>query len=315
MNNPLVSIVLCCHNRRDYLAQTLNSVFDQTYRPVEIVVIDDGSTDGTPEMMAEYGDRVRYYWQESQGIAAARTRGSQLATGEFIAYQDDDDLMPAYRIEHLLAAIRRFPEAIFATGDYALIDSEGRLTGSRWMPGDLEDRADPVLLADGQEAVLWPRVPAVPHTTLLRKSHGEQVGWFDLDFKYACSDADFLARLGELGPVVYLREVVSYYRRGHAAIWKDQVRTGCSQIQLWTKHLQLLGHRKPELRRRLLQRMTSVLVQLARYCDAHKNDVGIDVNSYLQQGLSCLDLQDRLRFRFQVSVKQPLRSLIKGNVA
>jgi len=93
------------------------SVFAQEYEPVEIVVVDDGSTDGTPALMAGYGERVRYYWQENKGVSATRTTACQLARGEYIAFQDDDDLMPPDRIVALYDAIRQFPSAVFAVGD------------------------------------------------------------------------------------------------------------------------------------------------------------------------------------------------------
>lgn len=90
--------------------------------------------------MKSYGDRIRYFWQENQGIAATRTAACRLARGEFIAFQDDDDLMPPDRIVHLYKGLRKYPSAVFATGDYAIIDAEGNLTGKRWLPGSLEDR-------------------------------------------------------------------------------------------------------------------------------------------------------------------------------
>jgi len=313
LSNPLVSIVICCHNRRDYLEQTMESVFAQTYAPVEIIVMDDGSTDGTSELMAGYGNRIRYARQESQGIAAARTNASRMASGEFIAYQDDDDLMPADRITNLYNALCQYPSAVFATGDYALIDKEGKLTGSRWMPGSLEDKGDPVLMEDGQSAVLWPKVPAVPHTTLFRRRLGEQIGWFDLDFKYACSDADFLARLGQLGPIVYLREIVSYYRRGHTAIWSDDARTSCSRIQLWQKHLRLIGTSKPALQKRLQERLRIILVALAAH--RRRSDLGDpQYEVWFQKGISMLDAQERVKFHFQSSIKGPVRDLVKKAV-
>jgi len=144
MSNPLVSIIVCCYNRGHYLQQTMESIFAQRYEPIEIVVVDDGSTDNTPELMASYGDKVRYFWQENQGIAATRTAACRLARGEFIAFQDDDDLMLPDRIVHLYEGLRQYSSAVFATGDYAFIDPEGNLTGKRWLPGSLEDREKPV---------------------------------------------------------------------------------------------------------------------------------------------------------------------------
>ena len=313
MTAPLVSIVICCHNRRDYLRETLESVFAQNYQPVEIIVMDDGSTDGTDELMASYGDAVRYYRQDPQGIAVARTNASKLARGEYIAYQDDDDLMPADRIPVLLEALESVPGASFATGDFALIDAESRLTGHRWLPGAMDESGPGRVFEDGQEAVLWPHVPAVPHTTLFRRALGEQVGWFDHDFRYACSDADFLARLGRLGPVVYVRRVVSYYRRGHAAIWNDDVRTSCSRVQLWEKHLQLIGSEKPALRSRLQERVRSAAVSLERARQRGATASGpLDLDHWIARAMKLLPALQRLQFDFQARIKMPLRKLVKG---
>lgn len=313
MSSPLVSIVICCHNRREYLGLTLDSVFAQNYRPVEVIVMDDGSTDGTDEFMATYGKGVRYYRQHAQGIAAARTAASRLARGEYIAYQDDDDIMPPDRIVTLLHALQAFPQASFATGDFALIDAQGTLTGHRWMPGPLDLQEPPVLLEDGQNAVLWPRIPAVPHTTLFRRELGERVGWFDLDFKYACSDADFLARLGRLGPVAYVREVVSHYRRGHAALWADNVRTGCSRVQLWEKHLDLIGNDNPALTTRLQERMLGIVVQLHAHLAAGDRDATtFDVESYIARGLAKLSATRRIRYQLQTRLKAPLKRSLRA---
>ena len=132
--NPLVSIVLCCHNRRDYLRTTLESVLAQNYAPIELIVMDDGSTDGSDQVVREVAPNARYFYQESQGIAVARSNASALAKGDFIAYQDDDDLMPPGRISTLMELLHDHPEAVLATGDYELIDAESELVGHRWLP-------------------------------------------------------------------------------------------------------------------------------------------------------------------------------------
>lgn len=313
MSKPLVSIVICCHNRRAYLSETLASVFEQTYRPVEIIVMDDGSTDGTDVLVQSFGDRVRYYRQESQGIAVARTNASRLATGEYIAYQDDDDLMPPDRIAVLLDALEAVPGAAFATGDFALIDADSRVTGSRWLPGSLDETGPARVFDDGQAAVLWPHIPAVPHTTLFRRELGERIGWFDHEFRYACSDADFLARLGRLGPVVYVRQVVSYYRRGHAALWADDVRTSCSRIQLWDKHLGLIGADNPALSARLHERIRAAAVTLERTRQRGEGTPGqFDLDVWIRRALTLLPAVQRLQFDFQARIKLPLRRLVKG---
>ena len=229
LSNPLVSIVICCHNRRDYLQQTLDSVFAQTYSPVEIIVMDADPPTGR----ASHGQLRRpdlYTWQDQrQGIAAARTNASRIARGEFIAYQDDYDLMPADRITNPLQRAVRIPHrGPSPQATTPMIDKVGNLTGSRWMPGTLEDKGRPVLIEDGQAAVLWPKVPAVPHTTLFRRRLGEQIGWFDLDFKYACSDAGLSGTAGPARPDRVPERNRLLLSAGHTAIWSDDVRSSCT---------------------------------------------------------------------------------------
>lgn len=271
--------------------------------------MDDGSTDGTAELVASYGERVRYVRQECQGIAVARTNASRLAQGEFIAYQDDDDLMPPNRIVQLYEALCHFPSAAFATGDFLVIDADGKFTGTRWLPETPESNGKARLIEDGQAAVLWPHIPAVPHTTLFRTALGEQVGWFDHDFKFACSDADFLARLGCLGPVVYVSDVVSHYRRGHRSIWDDDARSSCSKVQLWEKHLKLIGDAKPELRQRLQERLGDILYKLA-VCQRDSADAdGLPIDNYLRRGIKLLDARNKMLLNARTKIKLPLRDI------
>lgn len=101
---PLVSTVIPVFNGARYVAHTIDSVLAQTYRHIEIVVIDDGSTDESPEILARYGNRIRLIRQANQGVGAARNRGILAAQGEYVAFLDQDDWWYPEKIERQIDA-------------------------------------------------------------------------------------------------------------------------------------------------------------------------------------------------------------------
>ena len=92
-NNPLVSIIIPCWNAEDYVGEAIESALAQTYANVEVIVIDDGSTDGSLEVIRSFGDRVRWETGPNRGACAARNRGLELSRGELIQFLDSDDLL------------------------------------------------------------------------------------------------------------------------------------------------------------------------------------------------------------------------------
>jgi glycosyltransferase involved in cell wall biosynthesis len=110
MRPSLISCIIPVFNGESYLAEALESVLAQTYQPVEIVVVDDGSTDGTAEVAAHYGERVHYVWQSNAGQTAARNLGLSAAQGEFVAFLDADDMWHPEKIEQQIDRLRERPE-------------------------------------------------------------------------------------------------------------------------------------------------------------------------------------------------------------
>ena len=102
----LVSVVIPCYNARRFLSETLESALAQTYPYIEIIVVDDGSTDGTTELIRAYVDRVKAEFGPNRGASAARNQGTTLAAGEFIQYLDADDLLVPDAIERRVAALQ-----------------------------------------------------------------------------------------------------------------------------------------------------------------------------------------------------------------
>lgn len=289
----------------------MGSVFAQVYKPVEIIVLDDGSTDGTGEFMRQFGDRVRYQWQEQQGSAAARNAACRIAKGEYIAFLDDDDLMVPDRIDVLYKALQSYPSAVFATAGYEFMDEKGVPTGRRYLPTPPEEEGASLLVENAYKAVIWPTIPAMPITTLFHRADGERIGWFDADFRYASSDKDFYARLARLGPMVYVRKIVGYVRRGHTSIWSNE-RAIFSRLQLLNKHIGLLTDGDEELRRRLRWRILQALRRIASY-----RRQGLELSDpngarHAMNAWKLLGPKERIAYYWYASIKLPIRNLLNG---
>ena len=170
MTRPLVSCVVPVHDGERFLGEALDSVLEQTYEPLEIVVVDDGSTDGTAEVAAGYGEAIRYFHQENAGPSAARNRGVEASRGELIAFLDADDLWVPEKTATQVRALRERPELDFCVGHVR----------NFWID-ELAEEAERLKGAGGDRAM-----PGYVTGTLLarRSLFDEQVGLFDPDLAH-----------------------------------------------------------------------------------------------------------------------------------
>lgn len=121
---PTISAVIPTFNRAKLLAEAVDSALQQTHPPDEIIVVDDGSTDNTEQVVAQYGGRLRYIRQENSGPAGARNHGIRVASGDFIAFLDSDDLWVKDRLERQLKALAQHPGLDFLFGLEAKFSAE-----------------------------------------------------------------------------------------------------------------------------------------------------------------------------------------------
>jgi glycosyltransferase involved in cell wall biosynthesis len=124
-SDPLVSVVIPTYNRGSLIGETLESVFAQTYPRLEVIVVDDGSTDDTEAVVARFGGRVVYIHQRNQGLAASRNVGLARATGEFVAWQDSDDLWNPEKTAVQLGYLRRRPDVVCIGSDFSAFSADG----------------------------------------------------------------------------------------------------------------------------------------------------------------------------------------------
>ncbi|MBD1877295.1 glycosyltransferase family A protein [Coleofasciculus sp. FACHB-T130] len=109
-NHLLISVIIPVYNCERYLAEAIESVLAQTYQSIEIIVVDDGSTDGSAEVAKRFGSLVRYYFQTNSGSAAARNHGIELSQGNFFAFLDADDLWVEDKLASQMTAFESEPE-------------------------------------------------------------------------------------------------------------------------------------------------------------------------------------------------------------
>ncbi|HVM38991.1 MAG TPA: glycosyltransferase [Sphingomicrobium sp.] len=123
---PLVSVVVPTYNRAEYIVETIESVLQQTYPNIEIIVIDDGSTDDTAEVIRPFAPRIRYVWQDNAERGASRNHGLRLASGKYIAFLDSDDVWVASKVEAAVAFLEANPHVGLVYTDAVQIDSNGK---------------------------------------------------------------------------------------------------------------------------------------------------------------------------------------------
>ena len=111
-DRPLVSVIIPTYDRAGIIGETIENVCQQTYPNIEIIIVDDGSTDETESVLRSYGDRIRWTAQENAGPSAARNRGIGMAEGEIIAFQDSDDLWHPTKIARQVSLLQKYQESV-----------------------------------------------------------------------------------------------------------------------------------------------------------------------------------------------------------
>jgi len=192
----LISVIVPAYNAGPFLQEALQCILQQDYQPLEIIVIDDGSTDGACNVEATFSDAVTCVRQHNQGAGAARNRGLRLARGSFIAFLDVDDLWPSGTLARLAHYLSQNPRTEIAMGRVQYMRRAAPMSGS-WT---FENFSDPCLglnLGAG----------------LYRKEVFENIGPFDESLRIS-DDIDWFMRARERGVVLsFIDPVTLLYRR------------------------------------------------------------------------------------------------------
>jgi glycosyltransferase involved in cell wall biosynthesis len=207
---PLVSVIIANFNYGRFLPDCLESIFAQTYQPIEVVVVDDGSTDDSREVLENYRARIKTVWQSNAGQAAALSAGFEQCKGEIICLLDADDGWYPHKVRRLVDTFAAYPDVDWIRHKLACVSDElqpyNRLTPP--FNGSARVRPDPALLIE--------RIVAAGTSLAMRRSLAQRVFplRLDADMQVDADDTLLLARVFAAGATGYsLDEVLGFYRR------------------------------------------------------------------------------------------------------
>lgn len=237
LNSPAVSVVLAAYNRAEFLPETIESILSQRFQNLELIVIDDGSTDQTQRVLAPYASRIQYLYQQNYGPSAARNFGVRSARAEWIAFQDSDDLWLPDHLLTLYGYVSNHPDCglVFANGNYLGGPAHNRKT---IIPEAKSRRLMKrgVLLED-----LFDKSIVRLQAALVSKRCYQQVGGHDETLRISM-DLDLAFRIFSRYPIAYIDEVVFSYRRHAGNISANQELRLIENIRVIEKLLEYNGN-------------------------------------------------------------------------
>lgn len=204
---PLVTAVIPTYNRSQYLKEAIESVVNQSYKNIEVLVIDDGSSSNYAEAICAEFPNCRYHFKENGGLSSARNFGIKLSKGAYIAFLDDDDFWETSKIEKQVSVLLENPSIDCVHSSVAVVDEKGKLTGKYFgaSQNKIHKRSGDVFWnALGVWVVKSP-------TPLIRKTVFQPDLLFDESIKIG-EDVDFYQRMFYRHKVHYINEPLAYYR-------------------------------------------------------------------------------------------------------
>jgi GT2 family glycosyltransferase len=208
MSRPTVSVVMSVYNGERYLPEAVESILNQTLQDFEFIVIDDGSTDRTPDILRSYPE-LEVVSQPNAGLTPSLNRGFRLAQGRYIARMDADDVALPTRFERQVAYLDAHPQVGLLGTAYYQIDDQGKILRQVVMP-----------CSDHELRLALARYNPFLHSSIMvRKELAEKLGYYDEDERYkCCEDYEFWIRLARRSQLANLDEALVKWRLHQANV-------------------------------------------------------------------------------------------------
>ena len=249
-HSPKISLVLPTYNDSQYIEQALNSALNQTYTDFEIIVVDDGSTDNTRDLVDKYGNSIGYIYQENQGLASARNTGIEASKGKFLAFLDADDWFAENNLEAKASFLDKHQDVGWVYSDWQYVDDEGNYldkgsTRFKFSTKKVTGHIFPELV--------YNRNFISPCSAVIKKTALEAIGGFDP--KVVCQeDWDLWLRLSLKYSVQYIDEVLVFVLDRANSLSKDSTKWALGNAFIVDKIENMIPDDFPE-RKRVLARL------------------------------------------------------------
>lgn len=273
--DPLVSVVIPVYNGTNYLREAIDSVLNQTYKNIEIIVVDDGSTDNTWEIIQSYGNKIRGIQKKNGGVTTALNKGIQMMNGEWFAWLSHDDIwMPTF-VQKQIENLRHNSKCMISYTGFYNIDSNGNILSKfhpYWYP---RGKATRIMIVHGSYIY--------GITVLVNKKCFEEIGTFDNKWRYL-QDTDMWFRLVQNYDTCCVFELLAM-RRVHenqtGVRFKDEFLTETKLFYIYWDNQYSVYDYFPELysqnmkfvKRKIYVIFGTIFKQYISYC--HKNDLPI----------------------------------------
>lgn len=224
---PKVSVIIPTYNRAKYVKEAIDSVLAQTFQDFEIIVVDDGSIDGTGELLKNYNGKIRYIYQTNKGLPAARNTGIRAAKGEYIAFLDSDDIWLPDKLDIQLKILEKNGDVGLIYSRMFVIDEDGVVNPTVYPKWKLATTLDE-MLTEGYGIGL-------PSTAIMRKECFDRLGFFDESLIGCGDDGDMFYRVEAFYKIIVVEKPLIKYRKHNSNMTYDRSKAYENYIRILNK--------------------------------------------------------------------------------
>jgi len=266
---PKISIIIPVYNAEKFISETIESVIAQTYQDWEIIAVDDGSTDKTPEILKEYekklSKKLRVITQKNSGVSIARNTGIAAAKGEYIAFLDHDDLWMPEKLEKQIKLLDSNKELGLVYSDSYMIDESGNLKKDTFINSIMSKNILQSKVFRGNifnELFCVDFIPLL--TTIVRKDVFDKVGMFNPKYKIS-EDYDLFLKIARIYPADFIKQPLAKYRIHSGGASKNLETRIKEDFQIMEYWLIKKPELKKELQYKIKLKKASLYGSLMRY--------------------------------------------------